>query len=214
MLARIVASIAILALACGLSAASAFADGDPASDVLATQTLFLPSDAGVSLEQQGRLVGLLDAAQRSGYSIRVAVIASPTDLGSVTALWGRPESYARFLGVELSLTFKGQLLVVMPGGFGLQNPSRPLAAQVASLSGTRSPRTGGGLGPATLSAIGRLAAAAGHPLSVPRATPVTRHTGPTDPAPMIAVLVGAGLVALAWTISLRARPLRRGAQAS
>ena len=214
MLARIVASTAILALVWGLSVTPALADGDPASDVLATQAYFLPSDAGLSAQKQAELVGLLGAAQRTGYSIRVAVVASPTDLGSVTALWGQPERYAQFLGVELSLIYKGQLLVVMPQGFGVENPAKPLAAQAAALSGTPAPGSSAALGSAALTAIGRLGAAAGHPLAAPTPAPLASRAGPPDAAPWIAFLVGAALVAAAWAASLRARPLGRRAQAS
>ena len=120
-LAQLLASIAILALAAGSLAASARADGDPASDVLATQSLFLPQDAGVPLAQQNQLTALLEAAASSGYQIRVAIIASSSDLGSVTELWRQPQTYARFLGQELSLVYHGPLLVVMPNGFGLES---------------------------------------------------------------------------------------------
>ena len=66
---------------------AARADGDPASDVLATQPLFLPQDAGIPTAQQGQLGELLQTAARNGYQIRVALIASRSDLGSVTELW-------------------------------------------------------------------------------------------------------------------------------
>ena len=48
----------------------------------------------------------------------MAIIAKPDDLGSVTSLWREPQAYAHFLGLELSLAYKGRLLVVMPNGFG------------------------------------------------------------------------------------------------
>ncbi|MBV8430338.1 MAG: hypothetical protein JO244_04200, partial [Solirubrobacterales bacterium] len=111
----------LLALAVGWSwaAPAALADGDPASDVLATQTLFLPQDAQVPLAEQAQLARLLQEAARSGYQIRLALIASPSDLGSITELWRQPATYASFLGQELSLTYRGLLVVIMPNGFGL-----------------------------------------------------------------------------------------------
>jgi hypothetical protein len=90
----------------------------PASDVLASQVLFLAQDAGVTGVEQAELGADLGAVQRAGYQLRVATIASAADLGSVTELWRRPRAYARFLGVELSLVDRGPLLVVMPDGFG------------------------------------------------------------------------------------------------
>jgi hypothetical protein len=111
-----------LTLIVGVGAAlppAARADGDPASGVLAGQALFLPADAALLLHQQQELTGLLRQAEQRGVRLRVAVIASRSDLGSVGALWRQPSSYARFLDQELSLVYKGPLLVVMPNGLAL-----------------------------------------------------------------------------------------------
>src|SRR5579875_2830282 len=94
------------------------ADGDPGSDVLVNQDLFVAGDSGVTISQQARLSTLLKQAQAAGMPIRVAIIAHPADLGAVTQLWGKPRAYARFLGIELSLAYAGRLLVVMPDGLG------------------------------------------------------------------------------------------------
>jgi hypothetical protein len=37
----------------------------------------------------------------------------------VSALWRHPETYARFLGAELALVYRGTVMVVMPNGYGL-----------------------------------------------------------------------------------------------
>lgn len=84
--------------------------------MLAVQALFLPEDAGLPRQQQAQLSALLASAQQRGYQLRVAVSASPTDLGWVTALWQQPEAYARFLGLELSLAYKGSAGRRAPGG--------------------------------------------------------------------------------------------------
>src|SRR4029077_15162518 len=115
------------------TAAPTLADGDPASDVLATGPLFLPQDACVSATQQDELGALLQTAGRRGYPLRVALIASSTDLGSVTELWRQPQRYVQFLGQELSLVFRGPLLVVMPGGFGLYGAGGSTGAEHAAL---------------------------------------------------------------------------------
>jgi hypothetical protein len=133
-------------------AATARADGDPASDVLATQSLFLPQDASIPPAQQAQLATLVSETARSGYAIRVAVIASSTDLGSVTALWGQPQNYAHFLDQELSLVYHGPLLVVMPAGFGVAGVGSAVSARQA-LAGVRIASGGAGLGAAALSAI-------------------------------------------------------------
>lgn len=204
LLLRTIAPLAILALAGGWSAAPARADGDPASDVLATQPLFLPQDAAASPLQQAQLAALLREAARGGHPIRLALIASPTDLGSVTELWGRPQTYARFLGQELSSVYRGPLLVVMPSGYGTYDLS---AAAAPLRSALPAPAARGGLAPAALSAIRAMAAASGHPLPAPTVKPSTAGTRGGS-ASWIAFGVGAILVAAAWAASLRARPLR------
>jgi hypothetical protein len=114
----------VLALVAAIAAGStrppaALADGDPASDVLVYQPVFFPySPAPAALKRQ--LDGLVRSANQQGYRIRVAVIQSRRDLGSVPFLLGKPPSvYARFLGSELSSVWRQRVLVVMPSGYGL-----------------------------------------------------------------------------------------------
>lgn len=200
----VVVSLAALWVALVAFPAGARADGDPASDVLATQTLFLPQDAGVPVAEQGQLTALIGSAARSGYPVRVALVASRGDLGSVTELWRQPQTYAQFLGQELSLVYRGPLLVVMPDGFGAYEVGGGAAPNRSVLTDVH---VSGGLGAAALAAIQRLAGASGHPLALP-APAVPRagaHAGDTVSA--IAFAVGAALVILAWTASLRAKPL-------
>ena len=195
---------AILALACAWHAAPARADGDPASDVLATQALFLPQDAAATPTQRAQLTAALQSAARRGYPIRVALVASRADLGSVTALWRQPETYARFLGEELAYVHKGPLLVVMPNGFGLTQLGRPLPGR-ATLGALGGP--GAGLAGAAITAVRQLAAAAGHPLPV-SSVQVPRAAGSGDAIAWIVLAGGALAIAIAWGLSLRARPLR------
>jgi hypothetical protein len=179
--------------------------------VLATQSLFLPWDASVPAGQQAQLAGVLAAAQSHGFPIRVALIASASDLGSVTALWGQPEQYAQFLGQELSLVFTGPLLVVMPHGFGLHGFDLPPATTESTLARINAPHDGAQLAQVTITAIERLAAAAGHPLP----STATSSMGPTSSegsigaTDWIVFLLGCAAIAAAWSASLRARPLGR-----
>jgi hypothetical protein len=104
------------------------ADGDPASDYLLLQNVFVTygapaPDAGAALERAA------DAVYQQGDRVKVAVIYDTADLGSVTSLFGRPTDYAQFLGLELSLWYAGPLLVVMPGGFGIYDSGRSTAAE-------------------------------------------------------------------------------------
>jgi hypothetical protein len=202
---RALASIAICLAAIGSSARAARGDGDPASDVLASQTLFLAQDAGVTAVQQAELNADLRALQRAGYHLRVAMIASSADLGSVTELWRRPQTYARFLGVELSLIHPGPLLVVMPNGVGTYGLGGAAVARRPALDGARADDLGG----SALAAIERLAAASGHPL------PAATARAPSSPAQSdtiswIVFAIGGALVLAAWIVSLRARPVRMG----
>jgi hypothetical protein len=195
--------VAVLLLAWASFSASARADGDPASDALATQSLFLPQDAGAPAAEQRQLQALLEEARSEGAPIRLAVIASPADLGSVTALWRQPESYSRFLGQELSLVYRGLLLVLMPNGYGVFSQAGLSGAQQASLARAGTPN--GRLGAAALQAVERLAAVSGHPLPVPSATS-REVAGSSHPISWIVFALGAALIGIAWTASLRARP--------
>lgn len=205
-------SCAIVAVIAGLVPDAARADGDPASDVLATQAVFVPWDAGVSVREAAELGSLLAAAARSGFPIRVALVDSPADLGSVTALWGRPVAYAQFLGEELSLLYHGRVLVVMPDGLGLSVDGHPLAVGGAvsrqpSGSGRPGP-TGAVLAAEASAAVRRLAAATDHPIgpltASPRAHPV--RVASHVPAGALAFVIGLILIAGSWAASLHVRP--------
>jgi len=212
---QLVASAVILALVLALFPSSALADGDPASDVLATQSLFLPQDAGIPLAQQNQLTALLGSAASTGYPLRVAIIASKSDLGSVTELWRQPETYARFLGQELSLVYHGPLLVVMPNGFGLVGVGPTTTVDPSALAGVRTGAAGGpALGTASLTAIQRLAGASGHPVPIPAAVATPSGPGSNDTLALIVFAIGVVVIVVAWAASLRARPLRgRGTEA-
>ena len=128
-----VALLAVLLIV--LPASVARADGDPGSDVLVYQNLFFGTDAGLSVQQQAELGAMFKAAAGAGFPVRVAIIASPFDLGAVTGLWRQPRTYARFLGYELSLAYKQRLLVVMPNGFGFNWPGHSPASAYRVLAG-------------------------------------------------------------------------------
>lgn len=194
------------------------ADGDPASDVLVENTLFNPVDSGISLSSQARLEATVKAAAQAGFPIRVALIASQTDLGTATALWRYPGKYAQYLGYELSELYRGQVLVVMPGGFGLYGPrSGPHAVGRAEQDvRATAPGPGEQLATAALSAVPLLARAAGHPIPAAAlaradssATQGERSSAGTEfpPSAVIALVLGALLIVITWTLSLRARPL-------
>ena len=101
----------------------------------------------------------------------------PDDLGAVTALWDKPQAYARFLGIELSLAYTQRLLVVMPNGIGFYW-SGHRAAPAYRLLGHVTVKTGGaGLLDTAAAAVIRLAAAAHVKLS----GSASRRPGPGRP---------------------------------
>ncbi len=203
-----IASAAVLAVAATPQAA--FADGDPASDVLIGQNAFLPWDAGATPAQQARLTAILDAAARAGYPIRVAVIASKSDLGSVTALWRQPELYARFLDQELSLVYKGAVLIVMPNGVGLASAAPMSAAERSAVRAMPAAPSRPNLTALAQGAAEKLAVAAGHPLPAAvitsTAAPSATGASSTGTVAYVVLALGAVLIAGAWVASLRARP--------
>jgi hypothetical protein len=196
-------SCAVLALAAGTSS-PALADGDPASDVLASRPLFAPADGGFAQSSLAQLNGLLEAAQRQRVPIRVALIASPADLGSVGELWRKPQSYARFLGQELSEVYRGTVVVVMPSGVGIFAPQADGAGQTAVARRTS-------LVSQAVATVQALALLSGHRLALPAATArpgSSSWLSSVDLGSWLALAAGAALIAAAWAASLRARPPR------
>jgi hypothetical protein len=147
-------------LAAGLCAPTAYADGDPASDFLCTQSLFLPFTTRPPATLATQLSSLLLEEFRKGNWMKVAVIAGPADLGAIPSLWLHPKQYAHFLGIELSCRFRGRLIVVMPNGIGLWHGGQPLERDTVLL---RSIRVGAGVAGemrAAMAAVGKLRGAA------------------------------------------------------
>ncbi len=154
-----------LAVSLALGAATgARADGDPASDILLVQNVFYPYEPSTSVALQRRLDGAAAAAATAGLPIKVALIASPVDLGAVSSLWGKPQQYAGYLDDELSSTGPEPLLVVMPDGYAARSLTRREMAALAALP-LPSGRTSDALASAALTAVRRIAAADGHPLA-------------------------------------------------
>jgi hypothetical protein len=185
----------------------ALADGDPASDVLASQTVYVPSDGGLDPAQTARLAPLLADARRAGLPIRVALIATRADLGSVSELWGKPQSYAEFLGQELGQVYHGRLVVAMPAGVGIYDVGEGDSQTAVGVTVRPGP-----LVATALQAVEDLAATSGHRLTPPAAVagPAAGSTlGSVDLGSWVALAAGVALIAIAWTASLRARPPAR-----
>ncbi len=195
------------------AASFARADGDPASDYLVTNQVFLTSESAPVSPAERQLVALVRTANQDGFAIRVALVSTDYDLGSITELWLKPSLYARFLGLELSPVYKQRLLVVMPNGFGFNWPGHSSAAASRTLAGVPAGENGGAVALAAQSAVQRLAAAAGVRLALPSSG------GGSSGAPwlpIVAIVVASGvLVAIAAFVGVprarrrwRARPRR------
>ena len=77
-----------------------------------------------------------DGRPKAGYTIRVAVIQSRSDLGAAPELCAKPQLYAKFLDAELrSAGHLGALAVVTPHGFGVAPGGRLSLARSRGSSG-------------------------------------------------------------------------------
>jgi hypothetical protein len=159
----------VLVTACLGAPATARANGDPASDYLLAQNVFLPFTTKIDNNEVQRLNALLRESQKAGFPIRVALILSPSDLGTAFSLFGKPQKYAAFLGLELSYVYRNRLLVVMPNGYGYTVKADPDPKASAVLKKLPPPgRNATKEVQAAIVAVQRLAAAEGHRLAVPK----------------------------------------------
>jgi cytochrome oxidase Cu insertion factor (SCO1/SenC/PrrC family) len=204
----IVLALCAVALALATFSPSALADGDPASDYLVSRQVFLTSQSTSETPSQRQLLSVAQAANRAGFPIRVAIISSDYDLGSITALWRKPRIYARFLGLELSSVYRQRLLVVMPNGFGFNWPGHSTAAAYRVLAKVPAPAGGVALASAAVAGVRQLAAADRVAIpSAPAAGPAASGSDVTDLVLIVAAIVAAIVATVAVTI-LRRRPRR------
>lgn len=112
--------------------AAVLADGDPASDYLVFGDAYLPYPPPAARTE---LSAALATVRKEHGRVKVAVIATANDLGSVPSLFGRPADYAQFLGQELKFAYGAGLLVVMPAGYGFYEDGKPTPAADTALGG-------------------------------------------------------------------------------
>jgi hypothetical protein len=155
-----VAAVAFLA-----APSLARANGDPASDYLLVQNVFLPFNAKVDAGVSKRLSGVIRASDSAGLKVRVALIGTRYDLGTAYSLYNKPQRYAAFLGLELSFVYRGHLIVVMPNGFGSSVAGKPDRPGIRALAQLPSPgKDATKQAQAATTAVLRLASAYGHTL--------------------------------------------------
>ena len=154
----LLAAAVFAAVAIG-GAGVALGDADPASDVLPVQNVFVPYQPRISTSKQEELRGVTAAAAKAGFPIKIAIIATPDDLGGVPDFFNKPQPYARYLGAELSFSKPQPLIVVMPNGLGTYQVG-PKAT--AAAKGITVEQGADGMANTAVKAVQRLAAAAGH----------------------------------------------------
>jgi MYXO-CTERM domain-containing protein len=204
----------VLAVAAALAAlpAPALADGDPASDYLLSEDVYLPLAPGVSPDLGRTITDLLKETRKAGFPLRVAIIAAPRDLGAVPQYFGRPQSYAPFLESEIAFNTKKPLLVVMPSGYGVAALPKGAEAGLNGLAPPKSPQ-GDDLGRAAITAIVKLSKAAGHPVATPKLPTASGGAGGST-SPVIVFGVPVALLALGGVLAaIRRRQDADAAQA-
>ena len=201
MASRLMRCLLALLLAGLLAAPVALADGDPASDTLLGENVFYPYSPPVSASVQKTLNDETAAAKAAGFPIKVALIATPIDLGVIPTLYNKPQEYADFLDQEISFQGKQLLLVVMPAGYGTRSLPAAAEKEAAALHPPAG-KTSTDLAEAAIVAVDKLAAAAGHPLKGVQGVASGSSGGGSSSTPIViglaaaAILVAAGLVVL------------------
>lgn len=194
---------AVLALTL-VSAPRAHADGDPASDVLLGESVFYPYSPAVATALQNKLNAEAAAAAHAHFPIKIALIASPPDLGAIPVLFDKPQQYAKFLEQEISFTgARPQLLVVMPDGYGVQGLNPAATAAVASLPKPAGTQTND-LASAAITAVRVLAAAARHPIRTSDPSSASGN-GNHSTTLLVIVMALAAVAVAASVLVLRAR---------
>jgi hypothetical protein len=154
-------AVGLVAVAFSGLAATARADGDPASDVLYFQDVFFPYTAP-SADLASQLTSAVTASNRAGIRLKVAIVATEQDLGSVPSLFNQQTLYARFLGTELRTFYTHRLLVVMPAGIGVYNNGASVAKEAAALADVKIDSTDpDGLTTAAIDAVAKIREAVG-----------------------------------------------------
>jgi hypothetical protein len=182
--------LSLISAASLLRPPAARADGDPASDVLLVDNVFLPYSSPVAPSLAALLTKTVRSAHAAGFPIKVALIGTPQDLGAVPRLFGTPQRYAQFLDLEISYNSQAKLLVVMPQGFGTVGVGPPGTLSAVHVDAAQK---ADGLARAAIEAVAALARRQGYSIPAP-ALPGAGTGSETTPWPFVAV--GAGLIVL------------------
>jgi hypothetical protein len=149
--------------------AGALAHGDPTTHYLESSD-FYPgfSVKRASQASELKLMGLLEAAKKAGYPMKVSLLGDESDVADRPQMLKHPQKYANFVATELkrsSVKLVGPVIVISPSGIGIAGPG---AEKLEITPGD----DGEHFVSAASTAIRQLARDAGHPLpaTVPPAT--------------------------------------------
>ena len=220
--------IACVAASLGV-AAPAWGHGDPSGHYLETDLLYPSFAQRPSQALELQLLGLLQAAQRDGYPIKVALVGGEDDVTDTPGMLRRPQRYAEQLvaGLEAVQPVTAPLLVVTPHGVGVAGRAmnRTVYAPVTrsgapALLGPvagRRPEDGDALAETAMVAVRRIARLGGHalppdvpPARVLAAGPSRAEGGGGSTPGWLPLAVFAAVFLLAWlAYELRIRAPRR-----
>ena len=224
-------SLVIVCVAASLGAATpAYGHGDPTGHYLETDALYPSIVARGSQAVELRLLGVLQAAQRDGYPVKVAILGDESDVEENPGYYRQPQRYAERLAADLEVArpVTAPVLVVTPHGIGVAGRAMsgddygPITrAQAPALLGglsARRPADGDALAGLADAAVRRVARIGGHalPADVPPAKllvpgPSPAGGGEGSTSGWIPIAVFAAVFLLAWlAFELRTRaPWRR-----
>lgn len=151
--------------------AVALAHGDPASHYLETGSLYPSFEHQPSQNVELQLLGVLDAAKKAGYPIKVSLVTA-ADVADTPEMLDKPQEYAEFVVAALvgsRVPVEAPVVIVTPAGIGVAGPGAEEMRGVSERSGDEAPGRGSGttgdeLARVAMTTVRDIAAKAGHPL--------------------------------------------------
>ena len=170
--------------------AGALAHGDASAHYLETGSLYPAFGMRPSQAAELKLMGLLDAAERAGYPMKVSLVGDAGDVNDKPERLREPQTYAEWVATELRkahVAMSAPLLIVSPSGVGIAGPDAARGDAKRLLAGLSVPAAAGGdqLAETALAAVRQVAELNGHalpanvpPLQVPSVPPAPSSSGP------------------------------------
>src|SRR4051812_37279164 len=141
--------------------AVALAHGDPASHYLETGSLYPSFEHQPSQNVELQLMGVLDAAKKAGFPLKVALVTGEGDVADNPEMLNKPQEYAEYVVGALvgsRVPVDAPVVIVTPAGIGVAGPGAD------EMRGAVTGTTGDALARAAMTVVRDIAARAGHPL--------------------------------------------------